>query len=104
MFLLIGWIILYIKTITRNSPAVFSPPLILFSLLSAITFLLLLVLFWRHNQFAYKRRYSQWERSFLPTLWHSNGARILAPRNQQTEQAISALVLVRRLKTDWTLH
>ena len=40
----------------------------------------------------------------LPTLWHSNGARILAPRNQQTEQAISALVLVRRLKTDWTLH
>ena|SRR5207248_7957232 len=104
MFLSIGWIILYIKTITRNSPAVFSPPLILFSLLSAATFLLLLVLFWRHNQFAYKRRYSQWERSFLPTLWHSNGARILAPRNQQTEQAISALVLVRRLKTDWTLH
>src|SRR5438552_1338828 len=104
MFLSIGWIILYIKTITRNSPAVFSPPLILFSLLSAATFLLLLVLYWRHNQFAYKRRYSQWERSFLPTLWHSNGARILAPRNQQTEQAISALVLVRRLKTDWTLH
>src|SRR5207237_7197888 len=27
----------------------------------------------------------------LPTLWHSNGARILAPRNQQTEQAIAAL-------------
>jgi len=23
------------------------------------------VLFWRHNQFTYKRRYSQWERSFL---------------------------------------
>src|SRR5438034_7947177 len=65
MFLSIGWIILYIKTITRNSPAVFSPPLILFSLLSAATFLLLLVLFWRHNQFAYKRRYSQWERSFF---------------------------------------
>jgi hypothetical protein len=65
MFLSIGWIILYIKTITRDSPAVFSPPLILFSLLSAATFLLLLVLFWRHNQSAYKRRYSQWERSFL---------------------------------------
>ena len=27
--------------------------------------LLLLVLFWRHNQFTHKRRYSQWERSFL---------------------------------------
>jgi hypothetical protein len=37
----------------------------LFALLSAATFLLLLRLFWRHNQFAYKRRYSQWERSFL---------------------------------------
>jgi len=33
--------------------------------LSAATFLLLLVLFWRHNQSTYKRRYSQWERSFL---------------------------------------
>jgi len=28
-------------------------------------FLLLLVLFWEHNQSAYKRRYSQWEGSFL---------------------------------------
>jgi len=104
VFLSIGWIVFYINTITKDSAAVLSPPLVLWSGLSAITFLLLLVLFWRHNQFAYKRRYSQWERSFLPTLWHSNGARILAPRNQQTEQAISALVLVRRLKTDWTLH
>jgi hypothetical protein len=29
------------------------------------TFLLLLVLFWRHNQTTYKRRYAQWERSFF---------------------------------------
>jgi hypothetical protein len=42
-----------------------SPPLTLFALLSAATFLLLLVLFWRHNQFTYRRRYFQWERSFL---------------------------------------
>jgi hypothetical protein len=40
-------------------------PLILFELLSAATFVLLLVLFWRRNQTTYKRRYSQWERSFL---------------------------------------
>ena len=65
MFLSIGWIIFYINTIAGNSSAVLSPPLIRFSLLSAATFLLLLVLFWRHNQSAYKRRYSQWERSFL---------------------------------------
>ena len=53
VFLSIGWIVFYINTVTRNSSAVLSPPLILFSGLSAITFLLLLVLFWRHNQSAY---------------------------------------------------
>jgi len=65
LFLSIGWIVFYINAITKNSAAILSPPLILFALLSAATFLLLLVLFWRHNQSAYKRRYSQWERSFL---------------------------------------
>jgi len=39
--------------------------LVLWSGLSAVTFLLLLVLVWRHNQTTYKRRYSQWEHSFL---------------------------------------
>jgi hypothetical protein len=61
----IGWIVFYINSFIKHSSAVLSPPLILFLELSAVTFLLLLVLFWRHNQFAYKRRYSQWERSFL---------------------------------------
>jgi hypothetical protein len=42
-----------------------SPPLTLFALLSAVTFLLLLIMFWRHNQTTYKRRYSQWERPFF---------------------------------------
>ena len=64
-FLSIGWIVFYINTGTKNSSAVLWPPLILFSALSAVTFLLLLVLFWRHNQSVYKRLYSQWERSFL---------------------------------------
>ena len=54
-----------IKTIAKNSAAVLSPPLTLFALLSAATFLLLVVLFGRHNQITYKRRSSQWERSFL---------------------------------------
>ena len=65
VFLSIGWILFYISTITRNSCAALSPPLIRFALLSAATFLLLLVLFWGHNQSTYKRRYSRWERSFL---------------------------------------
>jgi hypothetical protein len=63
VFLSIGWIVFYINT--KNSAAVLSPPLTVFALLSAATFLLLLVLFWRHNQTTYKRRYSQWERLFL---------------------------------------
>jgi len=65
VFLSIGWIVFYINTITKDSAAVLSPPLVLWSGLSAVTFLLLLVLFWRHNQFTHKRRYSRWERSFL---------------------------------------
>jgi phosphoglycerol transferase MdoB-like AlkP superfamily enzyme len=65
LFLSIGWIVFYINTGTKNSSAVLSPLLILFSGLSAARFLLLLVLFWRHNQTTYKRRYSQRERSLL---------------------------------------
>jgi hypothetical protein len=65
VFLSIGWIVFYINTITNNSAAVLSPPLARFAFLSAATFLLLLVLFWRHNQSTHKRRYSWWERSFL---------------------------------------
>jgi hypothetical protein len=60
----IGWIIFYMTGFLKHS-AVLSPPLILFSQLSAATFLLLLVLFSRHNQTTYKRRYAHWERSFL---------------------------------------
>ena len=65
VFLSIGWIVSYINAVTKNSAAVLSPPLTLFALLSAVTFLLLLVLFWRQNQSTHKRRYSHWEHSFL---------------------------------------
>jgi hypothetical protein len=65
LFLSIGWIVFCVNTGTKNSSAVLSPPLTLFTSLSAATFLLLLVLFRRHSQSAYKRRYSQWARSFL---------------------------------------
>jgi len=52
-FLSIDWIVFYINAITKNSAAVLWPPLILFSALSAVTFLRLLVLFWRRNQSVY---------------------------------------------------
>jgi hypothetical protein len=61
----IGWNVFYINTGHKNSAGVPSPSLTIFALLSAATFLLLLVLFWRHNRTNHKRRYSQWERSFL---------------------------------------
>ena len=57
-----GWIIFYTNTITKKSAVV---ALTLFALLSTATFPLLLLFFWRHNQTTYKRRYSEWERSFL---------------------------------------
>ena len=65
VFLSIGWIVLYISSGTKKPSALLSLSLTLFSGLSAVTFLLLLVLFWRHNQTTYKRRYAHWERSFL---------------------------------------
>jgi hypothetical protein len=65
VFLSIGWIVFYINTVTKDSSAVWSARLVLFSGLSAVMFLLLLVLFWGHNQSAYKRRYSLWQRSIL---------------------------------------
>jgi len=65
VFLTIGWLVFYINTVTKHSHAVLSPPLTLFAWLSAAMLVLLLVLFSRHNQFVYKGRYSQWERSFL---------------------------------------
>ena len=68
-FLSIGWIVFYINTGPKNSSAVLLPQLILFSELSAVTFLLLLVLFWRHNQTTHKRPHPQWERSFLCQRW-----------------------------------
>jgi len=64
-FLSIAWIIFYINIIAKHSAAVLSPPLTFFTLLSAATFPLLLVLIWRHNHSTYKREYSKWQRSFL---------------------------------------
>jgi hypothetical protein len=63
--LCVGWIVFYVNTVSRNSSVVLSTPLILFALFSAIVFVLLFVLVWRHNESTYKRQYSEWERSFL---------------------------------------
>src|SRR6201982_1006486 len=53
----IGWILFYINSFMNHSSTVFSAPLIRFFRISVAIFLLLLVLFWRHNRFTHKRRY-----------------------------------------------
>jgi len=64
IFLSVGWIVFYVNTITKNSPTVSSMPLTIYSVLSACAFILLLVLFWRHNS-SYQRQYAQWNRAFI---------------------------------------
>ena len=61
----IGWIVFYVSSFMKHSSVVLSPPVILFFRISVVIFLVLLVLLWRHNQFAYKRKYALWDRSFL---------------------------------------
>lgn len=65
----ISWLISYITGVTTNSSVVLSPSVILPSRLSTFMFLLLLVLFWTHNQFSFKRQYSQWDRLFFGQRW-----------------------------------
>jgi hypothetical protein len=73
VLLCVGWIVFYV-TITKNSADVLSPPLTLFPLLSAATFLLLLVLVLEtqsvHPQASV---FPVGTLVPLPTLWHFNG-------------------------------
>jgi hypothetical protein len=101
VFLSIGWIVFYINAVTKNSAAVFSPPLTLFALLSAATFLLLLVLFWRHNQITHTIRsptsvgIPTGNVRSLPALWHFNGAGIdFSQRSRKAEDRYVAKVLL----------
>jgi len=82
--------------VTQKSAAVLSPPLTLFTLLSAGTFLLLLVLFWRHNQFTHASVFVVGTLVPLPALWHSNGAGTGFPqRSCKTEARYVAKVCSR---------
>jgi len=64
VFLSVGWIVIYVNTITKNSSTVSSMSLTIYSVLSACVFILLLVLFWRHNS-SYQTQYAQWNRAFI---------------------------------------
>jgi hypothetical protein len=65
VFLSVGWIVFYVNTITRNSSSVSSIPLAFYSLLSAGVFVVLFLIYWKHNHSTYPRQYAHWNRSFI---------------------------------------
>jgi hypothetical protein len=80
VFLSIGWIVFYINTGTKNSSGVLSPPLIRFALLSAATFLPVLVLFWTQSVHPQASVFPVGTLVPLRTLWRFNGAGIGFPQ------------------------
>jgi hypothetical protein len=65
VFLSVGWIVFYVNTITRNASSVSSVPLTIYSLLSAGVFVVLFLVYWKHNHSSYPRQCAQWDRSFI---------------------------------------
>jgi hypothetical protein len=64
-FLCVGWTIFYVNTVVTNSSTVSSFPLTFFALISGAIFGFLLFLVWKHNNSAYKKRFAEWDSSFI---------------------------------------
>ena len=65
VFLSVGWIVFYLTTVTKNSSSISSVPLMAYSLLSAGVFVLLLLIYGKHNYSTYPGQYARWNRSFM---------------------------------------
>jgi len=65
VFLSVGWIVFYVNTVTKNSSSVASVPLMAYSLLSAGVFVVLLLIYGKHNHLTYPGQYARWNRSFI---------------------------------------
>jgi hypothetical protein len=65
LFLCGGWVVFYVNTLATKSSTVWSPPLTLFTLMSAAGCALVLFLIWRHNQAGYAQEYARWDRAFI---------------------------------------
>jgi hypothetical protein len=65
LFLSVGWIVFYVNTITKNSSSVSSVPLVIYGVVAAGLFVVVLFLYWSHNRAIYPRQYTQWEQSFI---------------------------------------
>ena len=64
-FLCVGWIVFYVNTVAANSSTVSSLPLTFFALISAAIFVFLLFMVWKHNNSTYKKRFAEWNSSFI---------------------------------------
>ena len=65
VFLSVGWIVFYVNTIMKNSSSVSSVPLTIYAVLCAGVFVVLFLLYWKHNHSTYPRQYALWNRSFI---------------------------------------
>jgi hypothetical protein len=65
VFLSVGWVVFYANTVTQNSSSVSSVPLTVYSLLSAGVFVVLFLIYWKHNHLTYPGQYAHWNRSFI---------------------------------------
>jgi hypothetical protein len=65
VFVSVGWIVFYGNTITKNSSAVSSIPLMINAELSAGLFVVLFLLYFTRNNLTYPSQYAHWNRSFI---------------------------------------
>ena len=65
VFLSLGWIVFYVNTVMKNSSSVASVPLMAYSLVSAGVFVVLLLIYGKHNYLTYPGQYARWNRSFI---------------------------------------
>jgi hypothetical protein len=65
VFLSVGWIVFYVNAITTNASSVSSVPLMIYAVLFVGLFVVLFLLYWKHNHMAYPREYAHWNRSFI---------------------------------------
>jgi hypothetical protein len=64
-FFCVGWIVFYVNTVATNSSTMSSLPLTFFTLISAVIFAFLLFLVWKHNTSTHKKRFAEWDSSFI---------------------------------------
>ena len=65
VFLSLGWIVFYVNTISKNSSAVWSIPLMIYAELSAGLFVVLFLLYLARNRLTYPRQYARGNHSFI---------------------------------------